>query len=55
MRVGNDSTPFALTNTEVKSDITDGGIFPVDPASGNYFTLRRDGPNPYDNDGTYGA
>ena len=46
MRVGNESTPFSAVNTAVKTDMVEGGIFPIDPASGNFFTLRRDGPEP---------
>ena len=44
--VGDESVAFSLANTVVKTDIVDGGIFPLEPCSGQYFTLRRKGYNP---------
>ena len=44
--VGDESVAFSLANTVVKTDIVDGGIFPLEPCSGQYFTLRRRGVNP---------
>ena len=46
VQVGNDSAPFSDTNTVVKDGIVDGGIFPLSLVSGDYFALRRDGPDP---------
>ena len=46
VRVGDESGAFSEANTVVKTDIVDGGIFPLEPpCSGKYITLRRDGKN----------
>ena len=46
IRVGDNSAAFSQANTVARSDIVAGGIFPLEPCSGQYFTLRRDGENP---------
>ena len=43
LRVGNDSAAFSTSNTDVKSNIVDSGIFSLEPQSGRYITLRRSG------------
>ena len=50
VRVGNDSTAFSVNNAQVKTGIVDGGIFSLSPLSGQFITLRRDGPNPEEDD-----
>ena len=45
--MGNDGTPFSNSNTIVKTGIIDGGLFSLDPHSGRYVRLRRDGRNPW--------
>ena len=48
LRLGNVSTAYSESNPIVKSSITDGGFFELDPLttgglrSGRYLTLRRD-------------
>ena len=49
VRVGNDVTSYGTTNPIVRTGIVDGGIFPLEPQTGRYFTLTRDGLEPYRN------
>ena len=46
MRIGTDATAFSTGNSVVENSIVEGGIFSIDPASGNFFTLARDGADP---------
>ena len=50
VRVGSDATAYGTTNPIVRTGIVDGGIFPLEPQTGRYFTLRRVGPEPYRNE-----
>ena len=53
VRVGNESAAFSTSDPIAKTNIVDGGIFPLQPQSGKYITLRRDGANPRTNNALF--
>ena len=46
IRVGDDDARFSTNRAIVKSNVVEGGLFDLDPASGRYISMRRNGANP---------